>query len=226
MTRDRTAQIREPNQARFHLFLNLKRAQGLRPASISHPGARPPATSSWAGCHMESIWDEWSRRCMAVSWFPCRGAGPTPMVRRRAAADAPPQTDPEPETQPEIESSFWLRRGDQVFLAVLIAAALALMLWHWARLSGWGVEPVEIERLESRRYDYRVDVNTATWVEWIQLESIGETLAERIIEDREQNGPFESIDDLQRVRGIGPKTVEKLRPWLTVGPPDNAVNAH
>ncbi len=59
-------------------------------------------------------------------------------------------------------------------------------------------------------------MNTATWVEWIQLQGIGEMLAHRIVEDREQNVPYRSIDDLQRVKGIDPKIVEKLRPWLTL----------
>ena len=109
---------------------------------------------------------------------------------------------------------FWLRRGDQVVLAVLVAISLTLMLAKWARLSGWGTRPVEIKRLEQHQFEYKVDVNSATWVEWIQLEGIGEVLARRIVDDREQHGSFDSIDDLQRVRGIGPKTIERLRPWL------------
>jgi competence protein ComEA len=39
-------------------------------------------------------------------------------------------------------------------------------------------------------------------------------LARRIVADREQNGPFRSVDDLARVKGIGPKTLEHLRPWV------------
>ncbi|MEO1980879.1 MAG: helix-hairpin-helix domain-containing protein, partial [Fuerstiella sp.] len=46
---------------------------------------------------------------------------------------------------------------------------------------------------------YRVDVNTGTWVEWMQLEGIGQTMAHRIVADREENGPFPTIDDLTRV---------------------------
>jgi competence protein ComEA len=51
-----------------------------------------------------------------------------------------------------------------------------------------------------------------------QLEGIGPTLAQRIIADRKQNGPFADVEDLVRVRGIGPKTIVRLKPWLTVGP--------
>lgn len=120
---------------------------------------------------------------------------------------------------------FGLHRGDQLFLGVLLTVALALMAVHWARLSGWGLQPVEIERMQPRENTYRVDINRATWVEWMHLEGIGETLARRIVADREENGPFDSIDELQRVNGIGPKTVEKLRPRVTIGK-DRAAGSH
>jgi competence protein ComEA len=113
-------------------------------------------------------------------------------------------------------SFLGLTRPDQQVLALLAGIAPVLMLWHWARLSGWGMRPVEIDRLESQPLDYRIDVNSATWVEWAQLDGIGETLAERIVEDRRTNGPFRTIDDLRRVKGIGPKTLEKIRPYLIV----------
>ena len=45
-------------------------------------------------------------------------------------------------------------------------------------------------------------------------------ISKRIVEDREANGPFESIEALQRVKGIGPKTIERIRPWLQVDMPD------
>ena len=46
------------------------------------------------------------------------------------------------------------------------------------------------------------------------LGKLGETLAKRIVSDREQNGPFRDFDDLRRVRGIGPRTLERLTPYL------------
>jgi len=140
-------------------------------------------------------------------------------------AQSPPEsstTDAVPVDDSSPLAAFGLTSRDQLVLAVLAVVTVGLMLVHWARLSGWGTEPVEIERLEAETLNYKIDINTATWVEWVQLEGIGETLAERIIRDREQNGPFESIDDLQRVKGIGPKTVAKIRKHLTVGRGDKA----
>lgn len=86
------------------------------------------------------------------------------------------------------------------------------------------MQPVEIEQLPHRKIDYRININRAELVEWMQLGGIGETLATRILEDRHQNGPFLSIDDLQRVKGIGPKTIEKLRPWLMIDTNPNDVS--
>jgi competence protein ComEA len=95
-------------------------------------------------------------------------------------------------------------------------AALALLVVYWIRLSNWGTRTVEIERLPSRQYEFRIDANSATWVEWGQIQGIGDALARRIVADREQNGPFRTVDDLARVRGIGPKTLEHLRPWVRI----------
>ena len=56
-----------------------------------------------------------------------------------------------------------------------------------------------------------IDINTATPAQLEQLPRIGPTLAQRIVEDRDENGLFRSLDDLTRVRGIGDKTVAGLR---------------
>jgi len=116
----------------------------------------------------------------------------------------------------KAKTNFWLTHADQSVLALLSAVMLILLAAYWVRLSKWGTTPVEIEHLEPRQFDFRIDVNSATWVKWGQLDGIGDALAHRIVADREQNGPFRSIDDLRRVKGIGPKTLEKLRPWLSI----------
>ncbi|MCG8448213.1 MAG: helix-hairpin-helix domain-containing protein, partial [Pirellulales bacterium] len=75
-------------------------------------------------------------------------------------------------------------------------------------------ELIEIGRASPLEVRYQVDVNRADWPEIIQLPGLGKTLAERIITERNENGPFQAIDDLVRVNGIGPKTLEKIRPYL------------
>jgi competence protein ComEA len=62
-----------------------------------------------------------------------------------------------------------------------------------------------------------IDVNRAPEEQLRKLPGIGPVLAGRIIAAR-QVAPFRSVEDLRRVRGIGVKTLEKLRPFVTVGP--------
>ena len=51
---------------------------------------------------------------------------------------------------------------------------------------------------------------------WFFLPNVGPVTAERIIRFREDFGVFKSIDDLTRVKGIGPKTLDKLRKYVTI----------
>ncbi|HED53503.1 MAG TPA: hypothetical protein ENJ00_04810 [Phycisphaerales bacterium] len=61
----------------------------------------------------------------------------------------------------------------------------------------------------------RININAATAAQLDLLPRIGPVLAERIIQDRRTNGPFRSIADIQRVRGIGPRTADKLKDLIS-----------
>jgi competence protein ComEA len=60
-----------------------------------------------------------------------------------------------------------------------------------------------------------VNINTATKEELTTLQGIGEKRAQDIIDFRTKNGPFKSVDDLQKVPGIGPGTMKPIRSQLT-----------
>ncbi len=62
-----------------------------------------------------------------------------------------------------------------------------------------------------------VDLNSATVTELDAVKGIGPAKAKAIVDYREKNGSFKSVDDLKNVKGFGKKTIEKLRPELTVG---------
>lgn len=109
---------------------------------------------------------------------------------------------------------LWLRRGDQLFLGVTLCALTVLLGIHAARLNGWAWRPDPAKVLTADGYVYMLDINNATWVEWAQLDGIGETLARRIIAYREEHGGFDSIEDVSRVKGIGQKTMDRIRPHL------------
>jgi competence protein ComEA len=61
-----------------------------------------------------------------------------------------------------------------------------------------------------------VNLNTATLDQLEALPGIGPVLAQRIVDYREQHGPFASVDDLSNVSGIGDAHMEDLRPLVTV----------
>ena len=61
-----------------------------------------------------------------------------------------------------------------------------------------------------------VNINTADATQLALLPGIGPKAADSIIEYRKSAGDFTSIDDLVKVKGIGPKTMEKLRPYLSL----------
>lgn len=64
--------------------------------------------------------------------------------------------------------------------------------------------------------DMRIDLNRASAGELRVLPGIGPRLSERIVLDREANGPFRTLDDLRRVPGIGPITVENISSWVVI----------
>jgi competence ComEA-like helix-hairpin-helix protein len=63
----------------------------------------------------------------------------------------------------------------------------------------------------------RLEINSVSEADLALLPGIGEVRARQILAARRRDGPFPDVESLDRVRGIGPKTVELLRPWITAG---------
>jgi competence protein ComEA len=61
-----------------------------------------------------------------------------------------------------------------------------------------------------------IDPNLSSQKDLETLPGIGPVLAQRIIDYRRAHGPYKKIDDLRKVSGIGPKKLEKLRPYVVI----------
>ena len=99
-------------------------------------------------------------------------------------------------------------------VALLVLTCLGSTVGWWAKQGGLQGRLVEVDRAELREIQFQVDLNQAEWPELAQLPGIGPTLARRIVESREIEGPFRDHDELVRIQGIGPKTLESVRPYL------------
>ena len=73
-----------------------------------------------------------------------------------------------------------------------------------------------VARKSSATFNGILNINRATAKELDKLPGIGPVIAGRIIEFRKVNGPFQSIDDLRKVQGIGASTLEKFKSKIRV----------
>ena len=62
-----------------------------------------------------------------------------------------------------------------------------------------------------------VNINTASSADLQQVPGIGPSTAQKILDTRKSYGAFKGVDDLLAIKGIGPKKLEKMRKYLTVG---------
>jgi competence ComEA-like helix-hairpin-helix protein len=69
----------------------------------------------------------------------------------------------------------------------------------------------------------KIDINHASLEELISLPRIGPAIAQRIVETRSISGPFSKLEDLGRVKGLGPKSLKILKEWVRF---TNAVSLH
>jgi competence protein ComEA len=138
-----------------------------------------------------------------------------------AVAAAPPTAGPPasivgvlpplPTRSPDILAA-WPRCAQ--WAGVFLLGVLSTLLSVQVVASFRGSEPADL--LDPHPVTYRVDLNEARRAELLQLPGVGPHLADRIEEYRQTHGGFRSVDDLRKVAGVGPATMEKLRPLVCV----------
>lgn len=89
---------------------------------------------------------------------------------------------------------------------------------HWV---GCGADPGrrrELSGAERLRFGLPVDLDDARAEDLAVVPGLNARLAAEIVSDRARRGPFVSVEDLERVRGIGPARLARARPFLRVRP--------
>jgi len=112
-------------------------------------------------------------------------------------------------------------RAVVVFIAMSLAVGSAIMAAR--RIDpGLALEvgeaPADTAAEEPPAPDWPLDLNSAAESELLELPGVGPARAAAIVKLRESRGGFRSVEDLLEVKGIGPKTLERLKPLATVGP--------
>jgi len=119
---------------------------------------------------------------------------------------------------PPTRRQVLIARSEQAVLVVLALVVVAGVAYR--ALSYWRVGAEPLAPVPEAAPTYRVNVNAADWVTLALVPGLGETLAKRIVAQRERSGGrFDALDDLLAVKGIGAKTLASLRPYLVAGDP-------
>lgn len=106
-------------------------------------------------------------------------------------------------------------------LLALLCCVLTLLLAGQIVVDSGGVPLPDYlteapERLPDEQGILRIPLNSAPAEAFEEISGIGPSLAEAIVSYRDANGRFESIDELIEVKGIGPATLDKIRPYLSL----------
>jgi competence ComEA-like helix-hairpin-helix protein len=119
----------------------------------------------------------------------------------------------------------WLRDPSAGGSLILLLCAIAVFAAAIRRLYGPGglgrkraaaAAPVPEPEPEPEPPDGRIDLNLADATELQTLPGIGPVGARRIVEERDEGGPFSTVGELVRVAGFGPSRVRALQPRVKV----------
>lgn len=103
-----------------------------------------------------------------------------------------------------------------IYCLVLLALLIGLKIAEF-KISDTPLETAKYIYTPGSSQKLLININTADLHQLCQLPQIGETLAQRIIDHRRENGLFGDIQDIKRVNGIGDIIFEKISDLITVG---------
>ncbi|MEB1808154.1 MAG: helix-hairpin-helix domain-containing protein [Bacillaceae bacterium] len=103
----------------------------------------------------------------------------------------------------------------KINLAAILSDAMAIYIPKVGEEDSPMINSVMVGNPSSTSENGKININQATAEELQKLPGIGPAKATAIIAYRDENGPFQTVDDLQNVSGIGPKSIEKMRDEIT-----------
>ncbi len=120
-----------------------------------------------------------------------------------------------------ITGTHWFALSGKELLTLAVGVGIVLLAIGAARCIErlWGrADLTVVETGDVLPSPARLNVNEAQDYELAMLPGIGPKIAEAIIAYRREHGPFAALADLEKVSGIGPSTVEKVRPHAMCAP--------
>lgn len=103
-----------------------------------------------------------------------------------------------------------------IFLGSYFATTQAPGIWISMEYNGTGSAADDTTAEDETAVKDLVDINTADQEELESLPGIGTVKAQAILDYRSSHGPFDSIEDLLKVEGIGEKLLEEIRDYITI----------
>ncbi len=130
---------------------------------------------------------------------------------------------------PDKGKNMFTKKEKNIILVIALIL-LAGSVWFIVRMVIKKQRPVRTSDVKTREYFERedeqrteskipsepVNINTAGLMEIEALPYLGMKRSKDIIEFRDKNGPFKRVDELTKINGIGEKTLEKLKPLITL----------
>ena len=142
-------------------------------------------------------------------------ASPQPESTRLANEPQPAAVSASPQDDSflyRLRLFLWVQH--QPAIAGLLLACIVGMSAYFVHRNHVHNGLIEIDRSGSLQAEFQVDINEAQFGEIVILPGVGEKLAQTIVDHRQQAGPFDSVQSLTQVPGIGEKKLEALIPFI------------
>lgn len=125
-------------------------------------------------------------------------------------------TSPRPDDNNSASQAVSAAAEDRLVrqLQLISSAVILLLLLQWSWIKFHRPAEIPLARAQHSPRQLQINLNSADWIEWMQVDGIGPELASRIVADRQIHGAFNNPEELLRVSGIGPATLDRIRPFL------------